>query len=195
MKITIDEDVCRKNNISIGEIFYLILVKEEYHLDVLKKALINKGALTEENKETYITSKYSDILSNVIIESDKSLPSEDELTLLAKEMMNIYPSGKSGLYYWRGNLKDIKNRLQKFFKIYGSSYTKEQILESTRKYVSSFNGVYKGMRLLKYFIWKDERRIREDGTSFVEEFSDLATYLENAGEENSVFSDWTVEAR
>lgn len=195
MKITIDPEVCKKYNLNEGETLLLILIKENYNLNALHKSLFNKGALVKKDEETLLSMKYAEALCNIIIDSDKSLPNEDEVAILAKEMMNIYPSGKNGKYYWRGNLKDIKSRLQKFFKIYGSNYTKEQILESTRRYVESFNGNYMGMRLLKYFIWKDDRKLREDGSICVEEFSDLATYLENANSENSIFSEWTIEAR
>ena len=51
--------------------------------------------------------------------------------------------------------------MQKFFKLYGNKYTDEQILKATQDYVSSFNGNYSYMRVLKYFILKDERKSDE----------------------------------
>lgn len=46
------------------------------------------------------------------------------------------------------------------------------------------------MRILKYFIWKDEKRVSEDGTLRIVETSDLATMLENKN--SSQYSDlWT----
>ena len=54
---------------------------------------------------------------------------------------------------------------------------------ATKKYVESFNGNYTYMRVLKYFIWKDEKRVDSDGMGYVNEISDLATYIENNGKE------------
>lgn len=66
----------------------------------------------------------------------------------------------------------------------------EQIIEAAKNYVSSFNGNYQFMRVLKYFIWKDEKRVNSDGDKFVSEVSDLAGYIENAEQENVSRNDW-----
>ena len=50
------------------------------------------------------------------------------------------------------------------------------------------------MRILKYFIWKDEKKINEDGERYIEETSDLASWIENAGSENSN-QNWEVELK
>ena len=109
--------------------------------------------------------------------------------------MEIFPAQKKQgtCHYFRGNRKDISLRLKKFFKLYGNSYTKEQILEAARKYVASFNGNYSYMRILKYFIWKDERKTDSEGKGYIEETSDLASYIDNNGEESN--NDWTAELR
>jgi hypothetical protein len=52
------------------------------------------------------------------------------------------------------------------------------------------------MRLIKYFILKDDVRLSEDGTGHVEQISDLATFLENKeseGEEGVTNEDWTTK--
>ena len=46
------------------------------------------------------------------------------------------------------------------------------------------------MRVLKYFIWKDERKVDSDGNGYVNEVSDLATFIENAGQEQNLKEDW-----
>ena len=35
------------------------------------------------------------------------------------------------------------------------------------------------MRVLKYFIWKDERKTNSEGVGYIDESSDLATFIEN----------------
>ena len=46
------------------------------------------------------------------------------------------------------------------------------------------------MRILKYFIWKDERKVDSEGSGYVEEVSDLASWIENEGGDTNG-SDWT----
>jgi hypothetical protein len=54
------------------------------------------------------------------------------------------------------------------------------------------------MRLIKYFILKDDVRPSEDGQGHVEQISDLATFLENKEEgEVEVTNDdsWLISSR
>lgn len=76
-------------------------------------------------------------------------------------------------------------KLKSFFKLYGRTYTEEEILDAARRYVDSFNGDYRFMRLLKYFIWK---RDNTEG-----EVSELATFIDNDGQEEDVGDDWVTE--
>ena len=108
--------------------------------------------------------------------------------------MEVFPKGKKEgtSIYWKGNKKDIKLKLQKFFKLYGNAHTDDQIVTAAKQYVASFNGNYSYMRALKYFIWKDERKIDSEGNGYIEEVSDLATYIENAGQEETTSQDWDL---
>ena len=110
--------------------------------------------------------------------------------------MEIFPKGKKEgtCHYFKGNKKDNVLKLKKFFKLYGK-YTDQQILNAARNYVASFNGNYAYMRILKYFIWKDEIKVNSEGTRYVEEVSDLANLIENAGHEDTLRNDWTVELK
>jgi hypothetical protein len=54
------------------------------------------------------------------------------------------------------------------------------------------------MRLIKYFILKDDVKPSEDGTGHVEQISDLATFLENKESEEegvNTSSDWMMNVR
>ena len=81
----------------------------------------------------------------------------------------------------------IVRRLKLFFKKYGNTYTDEQIIQATSKYVEGFNGNYTYMRLLKYFIFKE----KVGAASEVEGDSELISYIENAGQEENLRNDWT----
>ena len=137
-----------------------------------------------------------DVASSILLDSEKTCQSQEKLEDLAVKLMEIFPKGKKEgtCHYFKGNKKDNILKLKKFFKLYGK-YTDQQILDAARNYVASFNGNYAYMRILKYFIWKDEIKVNSEGTRYVEEVSDLANWIENAGHEDTLRNDWTVELK
>lgn len=195
MKITIDEEQCNKYDLNISYVLLALLLKNCDNIeDVILKAL-DKEIIVEDpgSGELLITQRWDDVISNILLDSENNnIESRNKrIEELACELMEVFPKGKKAgtNVYWRGNKKDITLRLKKFFKLY-SNYTKEQILEAAKRYVSSFDGKYDYMRVLKYFIWKAERKIGEDGKLFIEETSELANVIENEDSEN--ISDWTT---
>ena len=117
---------------------------------------------------------------------DSEIPdSTKKLMGLATELKNIFPKGrKEGTnFYWADGVALIVKRLKIFIKKYGDIYTEEQIIKAAKKYVESFNGDYRYMKLLKYFIFKEEI---ESSTS------DLLTYIENAEEESDLKNNWDI---
>ena len=123
---------------------------------------------------------------------------------LAKKMRELYPQGKMRdrygrptPYYYRCNNSEVVKKLKKFFTIF-DNVSDEEILDATKRYVASFQGNYTGMRLIKYFILKDDVKPSEDGQGHVEQISDLATFLENkeSGEDGvNTQEDWQRYAR
>ena len=97
-------------------------------------------------------------------------------------------------YYYRCNNSEVVKKLKKFFTIFGN-VSDEEILDATKRYVASFQGNYTGMRLIKYFILKDDVKPSEDGQGHVEQISDLATFLENkeSEEEADTTEGWTTK--
>ena len=83
--------------------------------------------------------------------------------------------------------------LKSFYKRYGRKYTEDEIANATQEYVDSFNGNYTFMRVLKYFIIKDVRKQGEE-VNYVEQVSELASYLENAGQED-YNKNWTAQLK
>lgn len=193
MTITIDEEVCKNWGLTMPEVLALTLVKTGVDVSVLFASLEDKKALVKDIFNKYlVTLGYDEKVVSVLLDSDKDRQSQDRIESLAAKMMELFPSGKKqGTYqYYRGNKRDITLRLKKFFKLYGNRFTDEQILEATDKYVKAFNGNYSYMRVLKYFIWKDEKKLDSEGIGYVSEVSDLASYIENKSEV-SVDTDWT----
>lgn len=193
MTITIDEEVCKNWGLTIPEVLALTLVKTGVDVSVLFASLEDKKALVKDIFNKYlVTLGYDEKVASVLLDSDKDRQPQDRIESLAANMMELFPSGKKQgtSQYYRGNRKDITLRLKKFFKLYGNRFTDEQILEATDKYVKAFNGNYSYMRVLKYFIWKDEKKLDSEGIGYVSEVSDLASYIENESG-ISVDTDWT----
>lgn len=188
MKYTIDEEVCKKFHLDIHLLLTILLLNTGTEFEKNLEELIDREIIIKENTllgtQYLITNKWINIVSSILLDSEKDNLNEfdERLEKLARNLMNIFPEGKKAgtTMYWRGNVKEIKLKLKKFFKRYSDKYTDEQILQATKAYVNSFNGNYAFMRVLKYFIWKDERKMDSEGNSFIEEVSDLATIIENA---------------
>jgi hypothetical protein len=196
MKFTIDEDACKKVNLSIAETLMILLVKTGADIEELVKSMKEKQMLVEEHsligKSLLVTQRWNDLCDSALLTADESVPKGERLNKLAKSLMECFPEGrKEGTcQYWRGNIRDVTLKLQKFFKLYGNKYTDEQLISATQRYVSSFNGRYQFMRVLKYFICKNEKKVDSEGVGYIEEVSDLAAYIENEGHEKSLKDDW-----
>ena len=196
MKITIDEDACKKVKLSLPEVLMITLVKTGVNIETLLEQMKEKQILVEEHTllgtNLLVTQRWSDLSDKALLSADKSVPDNKRLENLAKSLMEVFPAGKKEgtSQYWKGNLRDNTLRLAKFFKLYGDKYTDEQMIEAAKNYVSSHNGKYQYMRVLKYFIWKDTRKVNSEGEGYIEEVSDLAAFIENAKDEKNLKDDW-----
>lgn len=194
MKYIIDEKVCEKHNLTITEVLCLLFLKscDGNYSDVVSKLIkeekiIESNTLDSNNVDyLYLTPHWDDEVSSIILESDNSIPDKDRIENLVNKMRELFPKGmKIGNSAWRGNVRELKLRMQKFFKMYGD-YSDEAILKATKAYVDSFNGNYTYMRILKYFILKSEIKQHQNDLgeviSQVEDVSELANILENPEE-------------
>jgi len=98
----------------------------------------------------------------------------DSIIELAEKIRNLFPVGvKSGGYPVRSSVVDIADKLRKFFKKH-KSYTQEQVLEATTKYVNRKRGEgYSYMQKAVFFIEKDG-------------MSTLASEIDSLSEENEL---------
>lgn len=194
MKIVISQEGCMKNNISIGEVLLLLSYYIKSDFESSQDLLVSKGYITSVSSQIIkdypwrVTNKGIETINNVIIDSEAGERSMDELLELAEKLKAIFPTGrKEGTSsYWTEGKILIARRLKVFFKKYGNSYTNDQIIQAAEKYVEGFNGNYQFMKTLKYFIFKDKVVEGEKDNT-----SDLLTYIENAGQEEILRSDWT----
>lgn len=130
-----------------------------------------------------------------IIKNIPYVNSEYDLLLFAKELRSLFPKGYMGdrITPWRSSSKDMVNKLLRFHSEYGYEYTKEQILDATKKYIAKFHSYnnYMGMRCSKHFIRKE----LDNGDTV----SELATMLEQMEDGDasitSMEDNWTTELR
>ena len=199
MNYIINEDICKKKGMDLPSLLAVLLVKTGVNISELFNDLVEKQVLVKDmfSEGFLVTQRWDSICSDILLSADKSVPSDIRLGSLSDKLMEIFPKGKKEgtPLYWRNNRKDNILRLKKFFKLYGNKYSDEQIIKAAESYVSSFNGQYAYMRTLKYFIWKDERKIDSNGIGYVEEVSDLASCIENAGQEETLRNDWATTLR
>ena len=197
MIISINEKICEENNLHISEVLAILLVKSCKDIPELFNTMEEKKIIKKDMFEGYlVTQRWDDVASSIVLDSDKEKQTPERLEKLAADLMKIFPKEKKAgtCHYFRGNKKDILLRLKKFFKLYGK-YSDEQILNAATNYVSSFNGDYSYMRILKYFIWKDEVKRNAEGERYVDEVSDLANWIENEGSDTSSNRDWNVTVK
>lgn len=148
MKYTFDSS--NLQGLSLSEFFLLCffdtpLVDYQAELGFLQSNdfIDNNHRLTESGREVLKT-----VLSNT---------KDDRIDNLAKELAEIYPVGtKPGTAYrWKSNPKEVKDKLKRFFIVYKEEdFTDEEIISATKNYVQRMEySPY--MRLLKYFILKN----------------------------------------
>ena len=198
MKITIDEKVCTKHKMTPQEVFIALAVRVGGFEDSIEN-MVNREILVDD-KVYKVSQHWSDVLDEILADSSGAVEKSDvELLELAKKMREFYPlskmrdrNGRPTPYYYRCNNSEVVKKLKKFFTIFGN-VSDEEILDATKRYVASFQGNYTGMRLIKYFILKDDVKPSEDGQGHVEQISDLATFLENKDSEEEVVNteEWT----
>lgn len=215
MTIRLNKESAAKHGITLDEALYMIIIHNKINLELTKESLIQKGLLTADRNETFqqigwrLTNRGTEVLDSTIIDSDEPKNSGDDFLLeIATKLKEIFPKGKKEgtNYYWAEGTALIVRRLKLFLKKYEeyirnefkeefSKLNKEEfnkvlgnkILHAASKYVDSFNGSYRYMKLLKYFILKE--KIGAAGE--VEGESELMNYIENYGQEENLRNDWT----
>lgn len=179
-------------NIDMFEFFVLMLIKNEKNIDTILYDLKTKYLLYDNNT---LTDKGKSIVQKVNVDNYlNSKIEKDNIKDLASELQKLFPAGKKPgtNYYWRGFKQEIIKKLETISNKFDFEFTKEQAINATKRYVDSFNGDYRYMQLLKYFILKN--KITENGTEIKSSFME---YIENENnnEDDSMLnsSEWNNE--
>lgn len=191
MKYIIDTEVLEKHGLSLGEFGILLYYADnniKININTISENLWNKGYLIKEiNNTFYFDNPKFEELQAILAEGTNSKNTNKRAEELAQEMREIFPEGSKKIfirgvekkYPWRDSNRIISNRLKIFFKRYGNNFTDGQIIDATKRYVSGFEGDTTYMKLLKYFIFKDDKACDGAGESYIDESSELLNYIEN----------------
>ena len=192
MKLTIDQTILDKNGLTLEEFLVLYLGAKDVDIESVSQSLIAKGLANKDlffNGRIVVSDKVKDLISTISIDSDKNVIDKDsEFTELATELREIYPAGRKDgtTYMWRGTTAEVAKKLKTLVVKYGFTINKEDVIKATKEYVNSFNGNYRYMQLLKYFILKSVR----DADGNVEIKSELMSLIENSDQIDAQRDDW-----
>lgn len=202
MKLCIDVDECKKQGIPIDTALYMAslylgkVINNDTFQDVCSKGAIEFDGfdLRRQPVGAKITQTGVDIIETLFLNSEFKEPNSatDRFEELAKKLRELYPTGKKPgtNYMWRDSVSVIAKKLKALVKRTGATFTDEEAIEATKKYVEGFNGDYRYMKLLKYFISKQNY---VDGST--EESSEFLSFIENKGCEETLQHDWTTQLR
>lgn len=185
-------ETLKRNNISPSEIITLLMVANNVDylatLDVLHK----KSYVNYHNGKFSLMEKGQQIIDTINFESGVPIKERCNQVSLAKQLKNLFPKGKKEgtSQYWTEGEALIAKRLHKFYDKYGK-FDDDTIINATKKYIEAFNGNYRFMRTLKYFIYAEKINVAGEQEST----SDLLTYIENLNEEsiNNSFDEMRYE--
>lgn len=194
MRYTIDEEILEKNNLTLDEFLVLLLNNRQVSYNEIKESLIAKGIVDAnlyDNELLVLSNNTKDLITGIIIDSDKRVINKDsEYESLAIKMKEVYPSGKKPgtSYPWRDSTAVIARKLKTITTQFNCKFTEDEAIKATEEYVKSFNGDYRYMELLKYFILKTDKTTGEIKSNFM-------SFLENKGQEDSFNDNWLTEMR
>ena len=195
MKYIIDTEILEREGIELDEALYLLSVykKKPINFNTIQKVKVETKILKFENPRdpAMITPKGQSLIESILAKSKLHVSSDnlERYRALADKMREVYPKGlKPGTnYQWRDSTAIIADRLMKLVAKYNIEFTDEEAVDATKRYIASFNGNYRYMQILKYFISKQKP---VEGTS-AEQNSQFLSFLQNEGDiiENQ---DWTA---
>lgn len=201
-KIEIDEAKCLKLGLTLQETLIAIAISMGKYKEAATN-MLNRGIITLDlfkQGSPDITSKWKSKVGSFLVSDEQRL---ETLALKVQDCFPkqklMYANGRESPFYFRCNKTEIKNKLKKFLDFYGE-VSDDDIIDATKRYVDTYASKgYLGMRLAKYFILKDDRRLTADDEVHVEQLSDLATFLENKSENKPQDivngDDWLLNSR
>ena len=205
MKITIDTKVLKQEEVSVGLMCFLlsvylknpIMAKEDLAVfteacerGLIKYTRYDMESGPQEIELTRIGGNFIEgVLAKSLTKAEITEKEREKYRNLAKKMQELYPEGiKPGTHEkWKSSFTICGDRLLSLVKRFNLSFSEEDAIQACKNYVNACKSDPTTMRVLMYFIWKN------DNGEFK---SDFLTYLENLGQnDKTTDKDWTTETR
>ena len=194
MKFTIDTEVLEREGIEFDEALYLLSVYRNSPIttNTIQKAKAKKILFKPDSTDpAQLTAKGSFLMESVLTQSKLHVSSNNlfRYKILADKLRELYPKGlKPGTsYQWRDSTSIIADRLMKLVAKYNIEFTDEEAIDATKRYIDSFNGNYRYMQILKYFISKQ----KSVENAPAEQNSQFLSFLQNK-ENTTTNEEWTA---
>jgi len=202
MKLDLTPKLLTKHKLTLPQLFLLLSIREE-KLSATLDELLQRQAIVKEKDGYFITQHFNDIVDELMSDATGLIDDEEWLESLAKDFAKTFPQGKmpGTPYYYRCNTHELVLKFKKFFishpEYKPSEQMKRRIIEASKRYNLEMDNTNPRYRTLsKYFISKLKPVTDEEGVTHNEEVSQLASYLENEGQEDVTSSDgWPVSSR
>lgn len=194
MKYTIDTEVLAREGIELDEALYLLSLYKKKNIDTgtIERLKRKDKILVPDDMPNKLTSRGVSLIETIIAKSKLHISSNDmeRYRALADKIRNLYPKGlKPGTnYQWRDSTAIIADRLIKLVAKYNIEFSDEEAIDATKRYIESFNGNYKYMQILKYFISKQ----KPVENAPAEQNSQFLSFLQNKESGITNSDDWTL---
>lgn len=184
MKITINTEILKRHNLSLGE--FLVMLLGYYDIDIqncqnniIKKYLAEKNLFKDIG--IILSNNSKDLVAQILMESDeKAINSGINFNDLAYQLQQLYPNGiKTGkTYSWRGTTKEIAQKLRTLVVKYDFMFTTEEAVNAVKEYISWFNKPYTNMHILKNFLlWTKDNSMESVFMSIIDNNRDKSNNL------------------
>lgn len=144
--------------IDIDEFLLMYLVYKDTLIFSVLQRLVKEGKIRVLNSQQFaISDEYKSFIERTI-NTDVLHPNNvDKLTILANKLRDLFPKGiKDGTNNtWRGSEQEIIAKLLKLEAKFKINLDIDECVAATQSYIDSFNGNFRLMQTLKYFILKN----------------------------------------
>ena len=183
------KDLERKG-VELDEFLLMYLIYKNTFISSTLQRLVNEKKIRVLNAYQFaLSDEYKDFVEKSINSDILHPNNEEKLTVLANKLRELFPKGiKDGTNNtWRGSEQEIIAKLIKLETKFKLDLDVDSCVAATKSYIDSFNGNYRLMQTLKYFILKNINVAGE-----VEIKSELLAYLDflKQGEPVTRKDDW-----
>lgn len=194
MRLVIDEAKCLQHKLTLEEALLSLVAKKDINIPEMLKNLCNRGIISN-NQGIYSLSEDWNKEIQLAIKESGGVCDFQKFMPLAKKMRECFPEGihPVGHSHYKTSTVEVAKLLVTFFNTFGS-YSEEEIIDATKRYIASFNGNYQMCLILRNFIFLTKDVPGQKKCTI--ESSKLADFLENKEDSSQLTADdWTINMR